>query len=118
MLATHVAEPFDRPGWAYEEKYDGDRMLAYKEGARVRLLSRNGKDNTDRFAKIVAAIGKLRPATLLHTVAAVPVQHRLVETRQGEAEGVTMCSRQLDRLQGLAICPLRIAELPDRPCCE
>jgi bifunctional non-homologous end joining protein LigD len=65
MLATLVAEPFDRPGWAYEEKYDGDRMLAYKEGARVRLLSRNGKDNTDRFAKIVAAIGKLRPATLL-----------------------------------------------------
>jgi len=65
MLATLVAEPFDRPGWVYEEKYDGDRMLAYKEGAQVRLLSRNGKDNTDRFAKIAAAIGKLRPATLL-----------------------------------------------------
>jgi bifunctional non-homologous end joining protein LigD len=65
MLATLVAEPFDRPGWVYEEKYDGDRILAYKEAARVLLLSRNGKDNTSRFAKIAAAVAKLRPATLL-----------------------------------------------------
>lgn len=65
MLATLVAEPFDEPGWVYEEKYDGDRMLAYKEGTRVRLLSRNGKDRTSRFPKIVTAIGKLRAATLL-----------------------------------------------------
>jgi bifunctional non-homologous end joining protein LigD len=65
MLATLVAEPFDAPGWVYEEKYDGDRMLAYKEGAHVALLSRNGKDNTGRFPHIVAAIEKLRPATLL-----------------------------------------------------
>jgi len=65
MLATLVAEPFDRPGWVYEEKYDGDRMLAYKESARVVLLSRNGKDNTGRFPEIAAAIARLRPATLL-----------------------------------------------------
>jgi len=65
MLATLVAEPFDKPGWVYEEKYDGDRMLAHKDGARVLLLSRNGKDNTVRFAKIAAAIARLRPATLL-----------------------------------------------------
>jgi bifunctional non-homologous end joining protein LigD len=65
MLATLVAEPFDRPGWVYEEKYDGDRMLAYKEGAQVRLLSRNAIDRTERFAKIAAAIAKLPAETLL-----------------------------------------------------
>jgi len=65
MLATLVAAPFDKPGWVYEEKYDGDRILAYKEGDRVRLLSRNGKDRTDRFPDIAAAIRALRPATLL-----------------------------------------------------
>jgi bifunctional non-homologous end joining protein LigD len=65
MLATLVSEPFDRPGWVYEEKYDGDRMLAYKQGARVQLLSRNGKDHTSRFPKIAAAVEQLRPATLL-----------------------------------------------------
>jgi bifunctional non-homologous end joining protein LigD len=65
MLATLVARPFNRPGWGYEEKYDGERMLAYKEGTRVRLLSRNGKDRTERFPRIVGAIQRLRPETLL-----------------------------------------------------
>jgi len=65
MLATLVTEPFDKPGWVYEEKYDGDRILAYKEGARVLLLSRNSKDNTGRFPNIAAAIAKLRPTALL-----------------------------------------------------
>jgi hypothetical protein len=31
MLATLAAKPFDKPGWVFEEKYDGDRILAYKE---------------------------------------------------------------------------------------
>lgn len=65
MLATLVNEPFDRPGWVYEEKYDGDRILAYKEGAHVLLRSRNDKDNTGRFPGIAAAVAKLRPVTLL-----------------------------------------------------
>lgn len=29
MLATLVSEPFDKPGWVYED--DGDRIVAYKE---------------------------------------------------------------------------------------
>ncbi len=65
MLATLVSEPFDRPGWVYEEKYDGDRVLAYKEGNRVTLLSRNAKDRTDRFPRIAAAIRALASETLL-----------------------------------------------------
>ena len=65
MLATLVAQPFDLPGWIYEEKYDGDRALAYKEGDKVRILSRNGKDRTDRFSGIAAAIAKLPSGTLL-----------------------------------------------------
>ena len=65
MLATLVAAPVNKPGWVYEEKYDGDRILAYKVGGRLRLLSRNSKDRTDRFPGIVAAIGALDPVTLL-----------------------------------------------------
>ena len=65
MLATLVSEPFDRPGWDYEEKYDGDRMLAYKNEDRVRLLSRNGKDRTDKYPLIAAAIRILRPVTIV-----------------------------------------------------
>lgn len=65
MLATLVAEPFDRHGWVYEEKYDGVRLLAYKEGGRVRLLSRNDKDNTHRFPAIAAAIAALAARSVL-----------------------------------------------------
>jgi ATP-dependent DNA ligase len=49
MLAMLVAEPFDRPGWVFEEQYDGDRILAYKEEDGVRLLSRNERDLPDGF---------------------------------------------------------------------
>ena len=65
MLATLVRKPFDKPGWVYEEKYDGIRILAYKEGKNVRLLSRNDIDRTKGFPKIVDAIRTLKPSTLL-----------------------------------------------------
>lgn len=65
MLATLVREPFNKPGWVYEEKYDGYRILAYKEGSRVRLFSRNAIDRTDRFSDVAAAMSKLRPSTLV-----------------------------------------------------
>ena len=52
MLAVVVPRPFHKPGWVYEEKYDGFRILAYKEGARVTLLSRNGKDRTQTYPEI------------------------------------------------------------------
>ena len=35
--------------WIYEEKVDGWRILVYKDGERVRLVSRNGRDHTLRF---------------------------------------------------------------------
>jgi bifunctional non-homologous end joining protein LigD len=65
MLATLVDDPFNREGWVYEEKYDGDRLLAYKEGNRIKLLSRNSKDRTRNFPDIVEAIRRLGPSTLL-----------------------------------------------------
>jgi bifunctional non-homologous end joining protein LigD len=65
MLATLVARPFDKPGWIYEEKYDGYRILAYKEGSRVTLLSRNGKDRTETFAAVADAVRNIPAETLL-----------------------------------------------------
>jgi bifunctional non-homologous end joining protein LigD len=65
MLATLVHEPFHKPGWVYEEKYDGYRILAYKEGSRVRLYSRNAIDRTDRFSDVATAMNTLRSPTLL-----------------------------------------------------
>jgi bifunctional non-homologous end joining protein LigD len=63
MLATLVAEPFHRPGWVYEEKYDGYRILAFKQGAAVSLRSRNALEKAAMFPSIAAAVQKLEPAT-------------------------------------------------------
>lgn len=65
MLATLVREPFDRKGWVFEEKYDGYRILAYKEGVHVTLLSRNAIDRSTRYARIAEAVRALSAQTLL-----------------------------------------------------
>jgi hypothetical protein len=63
MAPTLVREPFHRDGWVYEEKIDGWRIL--KDGARVRLVSRNSRDHTRRFADLAAAIEKLSARTVV-----------------------------------------------------
>ena len=65
MAPTQVRDPFHRDGWVYEEKVDGGRILAYKDGSRVRLVSRNGRDHTRSFAGIAAAVGKLSARSLV-----------------------------------------------------
>jgi bifunctional non-homologous end joining protein LigD len=82
MLATLVDKPFHRPGWVYEEKYDGYRILAYKEGKHVMLLSRNGKDRTESFADVAKAIATLGDRTLLLDGEAVSFDKRLVSRFQ------------------------------------
>src|SRR6185503_16272561 len=41
MAATLTEDRFSGPEWIFERKYDGIRLLAYKDGADVRLFSRN-----------------------------------------------------------------------------
>jgi bifunctional non-homologous end joining protein LigD len=41
MAATLTQERFTAPEWVFERKYDGIRLLAFKRGSDVRLLSRN-----------------------------------------------------------------------------
>ena len=65
MIPMLVREPFHRPGWVYEEKVDGWRILAYKDGTSVRLLSRNGIDHARRFRELVAAVAALAEPTLV-----------------------------------------------------
>jgi bifunctional non-homologous end joining protein LigD len=46
--------------WLHEIKHDGFRIIARKDGPRVRLYSRPGNDLTDRFPLIVEALARLR----------------------------------------------------------
>ena len=63
MQPELASEPFHREGWVYEEKLDGWRMVAYKDGPRVRLVSRSGVDHTARFPGIAAAVAGLLAPT-------------------------------------------------------
>jgi len=65
MLATLVPRPFHKEGWVYEEKYDGYRILAYKEGRKVTLLSRNAKDRTESFSEVARGVASLPARALL-----------------------------------------------------
>ena len=82
MLATLVSEPFHRPGWVYEEKYDGYRILAYKEGQKVTLFSRNAKDRTGTFSEVAEAIATLPARALLLDGEVVAFDKRLVSRFQ------------------------------------
>ena len=65
MAPTLSRPPFHRDGWVCAEKVDGWRMLAYKDGPRVRLISRNAVDHTKRFRELAAAIAKMRHEVLV-----------------------------------------------------
>jgi bifunctional non-homologous end joining protein LigD len=62
MLATAATALPTGAEWSYEVKWDGYRIIAVKDGARVHLLSRNGKDLTRDYSTVAAALERLKPA--------------------------------------------------------
>ena len=52
MLAESVDEPFDGAEWLFEIKWDGYRAIAFIEGGKVRLVSRNQNDLTPRYPEL------------------------------------------------------------------
>jgi bifunctional non-homologous end joining protein LigD len=51
--------------WSYEVKWDGYRALVVKDGAAVRLISRNQKDLTRDYPTVVAAVRTVRTSALV-----------------------------------------------------
>lgn len=60
MHAEGWSKPFSRPGWLFEIKHDGFRVLAMKERGRVRLHYRRGSDATRSFPDVAAALEEIR----------------------------------------------------------
>src|SRR6266705_5817410 len=56
MLATPAEKPFSRPGWVFEIKYDGVRVIAERRGDEARMLGRSGEDITARYPEIATAL--------------------------------------------------------------
>ena len=55
-LAKLVSTAPPGDGWLFEVRYDGYRIVAYVEGGRARLVTRNGNDYTDRFPAIARSL--------------------------------------------------------------
>jgi bifunctional non-homologous end joining protein LigD len=59
-LPINAPQPPSGEQWLHEIKHDGFRVIARKNGKRVKLYSRPGNDLTYRFPLIVEAIATLR----------------------------------------------------------
>ena len=65
MLAEPRDEPFSKPGWIFELKLDGYRMLASREGGEGKLTTRNGNDLSAAFPEVVRSLAALPYADLV-----------------------------------------------------
>ena len=63
MAATLTQERFTGPEWVFERKFDGIRLLAFREGGDVHLLSRNRL--SQNCPPVEAAIAKLDVADVI-----------------------------------------------------
>jgi DNA ligase D-like protein (predicted ligase) len=63
MAATLTQERFSGPEWIFERKFDGIRLLAYKQGDDVRLFSRNRLPQHN--PAMTEAIARLPPRELI-----------------------------------------------------
>ena len=73
MAATLTQDRFTGPEWVFERKFDGIRLLAYKQGSKVRLLSRNRLLKNSAYPSV------------LHAIADLPAKELILD---GEATGV------------------------------
>ena len=59
QLATLAAEAPEGDDWIHELKLDGYRVLCVLEAGETRIITRNGKDWTDRFPDVAGAVASL-----------------------------------------------------------
>jgi len=65
MAATLTQERFTGPEWTFERKFDGIRLLAFKQGAAVRLLSRNRLPQDAHYPSVAEAVAQLPAKELI-----------------------------------------------------
>ena len=56
MLATLTDKYFSDPGWIYERKFDGERVVGFRDGDGVTLRSRTGRALDRTYPELVDAL--------------------------------------------------------------
>ena len=103
-----LPRPADRPpagsDWLHEIKHDGFRIMALRDAAGVRLLTRNGNDFSRRFPLAVAVIAALPARSCLTARRSSPIRKGLavfdlIRGHQPSAAAV-LCAFDLLELDG------------------
>jgi ATP-dependent DNA ligase len=105
-LPRPAKAPPTGPDWIHEIKHDGFRILARRDGPKVRLISRNGRNLTYRFPLAAAA------------VAALPVRSCLIDGEaivcDGKGLAVFQFIRNYRRGNIATICAFDLIEIDGR----
>lgn len=124
MLATLTDDHFDDPGWIYERKLDGQRVLAIRVDGEVHLRSRNDQDLDGTYPELVDALAGDGPDLVVDgevvafdgaTTSFARLQGRmqLTDPERARASGVAVRFYLFD-LMHLAGCSTRPLPLRDR----
>jgi bifunctional non-homologous end joining protein LigD len=104
-LPRPADKPPAGPDWLHEIKHDGFRVMARRDGDRVRLLSRKGHDFASRFPLAAAAVAALPARSCLIDGEAIVTDQKglavfdLIRGRQPSAAAV-LCAFDLLELDG------------------
>ena len=104
-LPRPAKEPPAGPGWIYEIKHDGFRIIARRDAAGVRLITRNGYDLAAHFPLAAAAIAALPARSCVVDGEAIVVDDNglsvfdLIRNRRQD-HAVTLCAFDLIELDG------------------
>ena len=108
-LATLTRDRFSDPAWIFERKLDGERCLAFADGERVRLMTRNQNDITSTYPEIAKALAAQRRRRLrrrrgdrrvrqgrdeIRAAAAPPRRHQPVDGPAGRGAGLLLPVRR------------------------
>jgi bifunctional non-homologous end joining protein LigD len=104
MLAETRDSPFSGPGWIFELKYDGYRLLAEKAASGARLFYRRGSDSTALFPEIARAVSGL-PYEHLVLDGEVVVQDESARPRFQLLQQRALLQRSADIARAAAVLP-------------
>jgi bifunctional non-homologous end joining protein LigD len=118
-LPRPAKAPPSGPGWLHEIKHDGFRIVAQREVDKVRLVTRNGYDFTERYPLIVDAVQSLAVKSCVLDGEAIVVDQEglsifdLLRYRRHD-HAATLCAFDLIELDGTDLRRNPIEERKDR----
>jgi bifunctional non-homologous end joining protein LigD len=108
-LPSPAKAPPSGSGWLHEIKHDGFRILARRDSAGVRLITRAGNDFSARFPFIAMAVSKLPVRSCLIDGEAIVCDENGLAVfelirRHGAFANAVVCAFDLLELDGVEIC--------------